>query len=227
MRSERELLDIVYQRAKALRRVRRLRAMVVLSTLAAVVVAAGVLAAGAVGDGGRVLVSGSGVRDGTTSSDPTVQSPEPVGRMKISAIGVNVVFGEGTTTEDLERGPGHYPETPLPGHLGNCAIGGHRTTYGAPFLRLDELKPGDKIVITTHEGVFTYEVRETLIVQRTAIEVLAPTFWSDRWAQGPANTLSLTTETPKGSSAERIVVGAEMIGAGVSDAPSSSVGPPG
>jgi LPXTG-site transpeptidase (sortase) family protein len=219
VRSERELLDIVYRRAAALKRMRRLRSVAVLCTLAAVVVAAGMLAAR---DADRVLVSGSGARNGTTSSDPTVQAPESVGRLEISAIGVNVGVGEGVTAEDLERGPGHYPETPLPGHVGNCAIAGHRTTHGAPFLRLDELKPGDEIVVTTDEGVFTYKVRETLIEQRTAVEVLGPTFWSDRWAQGSMNTLTLTTPHPKYSSAERMVVGAEMIGEALSEAPPST-----
>ena len=231
MRSERELLDIVYQRAEALRRVRRTRARVVLSTLAVVVVAAaGVFAAGAVGDGDDILVSGSGARDGTTSSRRTSQSPQAVtavGRLEIPAIDLNVMFVEGTTREDLERGPGRYPDTPPPGHPGNSAIAGHRTTWGAPFLRLDELVPGDEIVVTTSEGVFTYEVRETLIVEPSAVEVLGPTFWSDRWAQGPAHTLSLTTVNPKFSSAERMVVGAELIGEPVSDAPHRTVGPPG
>ena len=52
---------------------------------------------------------------------------------------------EGVSLADLKKGPGHYPETPLPGQEGNAAIAGHRTTYGAPFHRLDELKPGDEI----------------------------------------------------------------------------------
>ena len=57
---------------------------------------------------------------------------------------------------DLKKGPGHYPESPLPGQEGNAAIAGHRTTYGAPFNRIDELEPGDEIHVETIQGSFTY-----------------------------------------------------------------------
>ena len=229
MRSEQELLDIVYQRAGALRRVRRNRAAIVLGLFAAVGVAAGVVTAGAMRDGDdRVLVAAPGAREGTTSSRPTDQSPAASGgRLEIPAIDVDVLFVEGVSQEALEGGPGRYPETALPGHLGNSAIAGHRTTHGAPFLQLDALQPGDEILITTSEGTFTYEMRETLTVEPSAFEVVGPTFWSNRWAQGPTSTLTLTTENPKFSSAERMVVGAELIGEPVSGAPNSTVGPPG
>ena len=51
--------------------------------------------------------------------------------------------------DDLRKGPGHYPGTALPGVRGNVAIAGHRTTYGAPFQDIDQLKPGDEVVLTT------------------------------------------------------------------------------
>ena len=79
----------------------------------------------------------------------------------IPAIGVDKIVVEGVSLADLKKGPGHYPETPLPGQEGNAAIAGHRTTYGAPFNRLDELEPGDEITVTTVQGEFTYEVTET------------------------------------------------------------------
>ena len=56
------------------------------------------------------------------------------------------------TRSDLRKGPGHYPNTPLPGQRGNVGIAGHRTTYGAPFNRIDELQRGDPIVVTTRMG---------------------------------------------------------------------------
>ena len=56
-----------------------------------------------------------------------------------------VVAGVGR--EELKKGPGHYPQTPMPGQLGNSAIAGHRTTYGGPFLEIDELEPGDEIIV--------------------------------------------------------------------------------
>ena len=79
---------------------------------------------------------------------------------------------EGVSLPDLKKGPGHYPETPLPGQEGNAAIAGHRTTYGAPFNRLDELEPGDEVTVTTVQGEFTYEVTETQIVSPTQVDVL-------------------------------------------------------
>ena len=77
--------------------------------------------------------------------DPTT-GPAPEGeataRIVIPAIGVDKIVVEGVSLADLKKGPGHYPETPLPGQEGNAAIAGHRTTYGAPFHRLDELQAG-------------------------------------------------------------------------------------
>ena len=56
----------------------------------------------------------------------------------------------------LDEGPGHFPGTPLPGQPGNAAIAGHRTTYMAPFNRIDELEPGDTIDVTTLQGTFQF-----------------------------------------------------------------------
>ncbi|MBA2385786.1 MAG: class E sortase, partial [Acidimicrobiia bacterium] len=60
--------------------------------------------------------------------------------------------------DDLKRGPGHYPQTPLPGQLGNAAIAGHRTSYGEPFAYIDQLQAGDEITVTTPAGTFIYVV---------------------------------------------------------------------
>jgi len=58
-----------------------------------------------------------------------------------------MAFVEGTSRDDLKKGPGHYPGTPLPGTIGNAAIAGHRTTYLHPFWGVDDLVPGDVIII--------------------------------------------------------------------------------
>jgi sortase A len=89
---------------------------------------------------------------------PPPKPGEGVARIRIPAIGVDKIVVEGVQLSDLKRGPGHYPESPLPGNPGNAAIAGHRTTYGAPFNRLDELKPGDDILVTTLQGKFRYVV---------------------------------------------------------------------
>src|SRR5581483_11302768 len=106
-----------------------------------------------------------------------------------------------TGDADLRKGPGHYPETPLPGEQGNAAIAGHRTTYGAPFNRLDELSPGDEVLVTTVKGSFTYKVAMTHVVKPNQVEVLNPT---------PTPTLTLTTCNPKYSAKERLVVVADL-----------------
>ena len=103
--------------------------------------------------------------------------------------------------EDLKDGPGHYPGTRMPGELGNSAIAGHRTTYGAPFNRLDELAPGDPIEVTTLSGVFRYEVTEQLIVDPDSVEVLDDT---------DDGRLTLTTCHPKYSAAERLIIVAKL-----------------
>src|SRR5215510_13361010 len=98
----------------------------------------------------------------TTAPAPTTTEPLPpppppndgsaVAHISIPAIGVDKVVVQGVALADLKKGPGHYPDSPLPGQPGNAAIAGHRTTYGAPFNRINELNPGDEILITTLQG---------------------------------------------------------------------------
>ena len=124
-----------------------------------------------------------------------------VALMKIPKIGVDQVIREGVEVDDLKDGPGHYPGTALPGEIGNAAIAGHRTTYGAPFNRLDELDVGDPIEVTTVGGVFRYEVMEQQIVHPDAVSVLDDT---------PDGRLTLTTCHPKYSAAERLIIVAKL-----------------
>jgi sortase A len=124
-------------------------------------------------------------------------------RIKIPAIGVDVVVVEGTTQSALRAGAGHYPQTPLPCEAGNVGIAGHRTTYGKPFHNLDLLHPGDVIILETPIGSCTYKVRQTKIVLPTDTSVVAPT---------PTPMVTLTTCHPKGSARQRLVVQAELQG---------------
>jgi sortase A len=124
-------------------------------------------------------------------------------RIKIPAIGVDVVVVEGTTQSALRAGAGHYPQTPLPCEAGNVGIAGHRTTYGKPFHNLDLLHPGDVIILETPIGSCTYKVKQTKIVLPTDTSVVAPT---------PTPMVTLTTCHPKGSARQRLVVQAELQG---------------
>jgi sortase A len=132
---------------------------------------------------------------------PPPPSGESVANIRIPRIGVDKYVVQGVGLTDLRKGPGHYPQTPLPGEQGNAAIAGHRTTYGAPFNRLDELAPGDDVLVTTLKGSFTYKVATTHVVKPDQVEVLDPT---------PTPTLTLTTCNPKYSASQRLVVVANL-----------------
>jgi sortase A len=135
---------------------------------------------------------------------PSIAAPNdgtPIGLIRISKIGLDKVIVEGTSTNDLRQGPGHYAGTPLPGERGNAAIAGHRTTYGAPFYNLDELKPGDTIDVTTVQGAFTYRVTTSVVVSPGDTSVVANT---------PTPELTLTTCNPRFSAAQRLVVHAAL-----------------
>ena len=128
---------------------------------------------------------------------------EPVARILIPSISVDKVVVEGVDLDDLRKGPGHFPDTPLPGQEGNAAIAGHRTTYGAPFGDLDKLKPGDEIRVSTVLGEAVYEVAGTRIVDPEEVEVVGD--FGD-------NRLTLTACHPKFSAAQRIIVWAYLQG---------------
>ncbi len=70
-----------------------------------------------------------------------------IGEIELPAIHKNAFVVQGTDSGSLRKGPGHYPDTPLPGKRGTVAIAGHRTTHGAPFRHIDGLKRGNKIVL--------------------------------------------------------------------------------
>jgi sortase A len=127
---------------------------------------------------------------------------QPLGRILIPAIGVSHVVVAGTDTSSLRLGPGHYPGTPLPGASGTVAIAGHRTTYGAPFRRLDRLGRGDRIEVRMPYGSFVYRVEQRRIVPPTALWVTRRTSY-DR--------LILSACHPLYSAAKRIVVFARLI----------------
>ena len=135
---------------------------------------------------------------------------QPLGIIGIPRIGVNQVFVEGVDVEDLRKGPGHYPATQVPGHEGNSAIAGHRTTYGAPFGDLDQLAVGDEIDVATVQGKFKYKVTEQRVVDPSEVSVLDPTPDPGRPGHQLA-TLTLTTCNPKYSAEQRLIVKAQLV----------------
>jgi sortase A len=126
-----------------------------------------------------------------------VRDGQAIGRLQIPHIHANFVMVEGTDGAALRKGPGHYPETPLPGMPGTVGVAGHRTTYLAPFNKLDKLRKGDEVRLEMPYATVTYHVERTRIVKPTALWVTKPVGY-DR--------LVMTACHPKYSAAERIVV---------------------
>jgi sortase A len=121
---------------------------------------------------------------------------DAIGRISIPSAGVSDYLVEGTETADLRKGPGHYANTPLPGQRGTTAIAGHRTTYGAPFRRLDDIRRGDRVTVDMPYGRFIYRVQGTKIVDDQELSVLN---------KRPYDRLVLSACHPLYSAAQRIV----------------------
>jgi sortase A len=130
-----------------------------------------------------------------------VGNGDAIGRIDIGRIHADYDVVQGTDASSLEKGPGHYPSTPLPGVGQTVAIAGHRTTYLAPFRHIDELKTGDKIVLTMRYARFTYVVQYHQIVKPTAL-------WVTR--NMGYDRLVLSACNPLYSAAQRIIVFARL-----------------
>jgi sortase A len=124
-------------------------------------------------------------------------------KMIIPKVDFEWIVNEGSDRQTLYQGPGHIIETPLPGDVGRCTFSGHRTTYGAPFNRIDDLVEGDLIYLETIKGeVFTYAVTGLEIVYPEDVYILEG---SDK------RELLLTSCNPEYSAAERIIAISELI----------------
>lgn len=138
---------------------------------------------------------------------------DPLTRIEIPDIGVNTIVVEGTSPSALKAGAGHYRSTPLPGQPGNVAIAGHRTTYGRPFNKIDGLDPGDRIVLTTPVGRYTYQV----VRPPKGANTVGPAAWTTHpfdWSVAgklKGNFVTLTTCHPKGSARQRLIIRAKLI----------------
>ena len=127
-----------------------------------------------------------------------------VGRIRIPRMKANYVVVNGTDPGSLRKGPGIYDDVPFPGAPGTTAIAGHRTTYLAPFRRINKMRRGDEIVVEMPYGRFTYEVEKTRIVKPTAL-----------WVINRVNhdRLVLSACHPLYSAARRFIVFARLVAA--------------
>lgn len=135
----------------------------------------------------------------------TIGVGEVLTRLQIPKLGVDVLVVEGTTPAALRAGAGHYPGTPLPGEAGNVAIAGHRTTFGRPFNRLDEMRPGDEVILSTPFNKFYYKAVKPFAGHSNPW-VVTPLDFSVVANTPGASMLTLTTCNPKGSARQRLVL---------------------
>jgi sortase A len=131
-----------------------------------------------------------------------VKTGAGIGWIHIPKIGANYEIIQGTDTASLEAGPGHYPATALPGVGQTVGIAGHRTTYLAPFRRINELVPGNRIIVRMPYATFTYRVQYHRIVTPTSFWIVDNVGY-DR--------LVLSACNPLFSAAQRIVVFARLV----------------
>jgi sortase A len=147
-------------------------------------------------------------------SAPTTPAPEPVlypvrpkqgdkiGSLAIPALDRTLPLLEGTTDKVLVRGVGHYAGTALPGEADNCVVSGHRDTV---FRRLNTLKIGDKLIVKTSAGTFTYKVSRKRIVHADDKTVIVATDHA---------VLTMTTCYPFnyiGAAPDRYIVSADLV----------------
>ena len=128
---------------------------------------------------------------------------DALGRIEAPGMdGLNMVFVQGTDEASLELGPGHYPETAMPGQGKTVAIAGHRTTYLAPFRHIDSLKPGDKITLKMPYGTFIYSVQKSEIVDPSDVGIIHNTGYE---------RLVLSACHPLYSASQRYIVYARLV----------------
>jgi sortase A len=139
----------------------------------------------------------------TTAPAPPIEIGDALGYIEIPRIDLKFYLVAGVGTEELKKGVGHYTETPMPGQLGNSAFAGHRTTYGHPFFNIDQVQPGDEIIVTTLDGRFVYRMTSQQIVSPNDYQVVTTT-------DPTIATLTLTSCHPRYSANERIVVTASL-----------------
>jgi sortase A len=131
----------------------------------------------------------------------TAAAGQAVGRIVIPRIGADYVVVAGTSESSLKKGPGIYSGTSVPGLSGTVGIAGHRTTYLAPFRRINELTKGDLVTLQMPYGIFTYTVTGHKIVAPNNTSVLAPTGYDQ---------VVLTACNPLYSASQRLAVFARL-----------------
>ena len=108
-----------------------------------------------------------------------------------------------TVLNNHSTGVGHYTDSQQLGEIGNFAVAGHRTTYGAAFGEIDTLRVGDRIYIETEAGWYVYRFRNLEFVYPNEVSVLNPV--PQLLIGAKDRILTMTSCHPKLSAAERII----------------------
>lgn len=154
----------------------------------------------------------------TSEDDPLAGAPieavstkagvtSPIGRIQIPKLHVDQKLFNGVDDAALVSGPGHWPGTPLPGQKGNAVISGHRGTHTRPFLRVNLLKAGDKVIVAAGDTTTTYAVQRVVIVPQSKY---VP-FVLKQPTDPKAELLTLFACNPLTSHEQRIVVQAKAV----------------
>ena len=97
----------------------------------------------------------------------------PIAILEIPSIRLKQPVVEGVTEDVIKYFLGKFPESAMPGEVGNFSVAGHRVSdFTDAFINLYKVKPGDKVIVTTKSGKYTYEVDESFIVEPEQVEVL-------------------------------------------------------
>jgi sortase A len=102
----------------------------------------------------------------------TARQGQAIGRITIGRIGLNMVLVNGTDHDSLTKGPGRDERTYMPGQDKLVYVAGHRTTYSAPFSKIDAIRPGDAIRVQMPYATFVYRATKHDIVVATDLSVL-------------------------------------------------------
>jgi sortase A len=150
-----------------------------------------------------------------------VEEGEGLTTMRIPKLGVEILVVSGTTPAALRAGAGHYRETPLPGEAGNVGIAGHRTTYGRPLNRMDELREGDVVELETPVAIHTYRALGGFDGHPNPW-VVGPMQYDVVGQDVQGSFLTLTTCHPKGSARQRLIMRFELVDSRPVERPAAS-----
>lgn len=151
------------------------------------------------------------------AADPVETPPIPAeafGLMYIPRLGDDVwatPLIEGVTDYDLTRGIGHFPESALPGAVGNTSFAAHRATYGEPLANVDQLELNDRVYVETAGQWHTYRLTRDQIVLPTDVWVVDPVPGQPAGTTPTESLITLVTCEPRWGSTHRWIWWGELV----------------